>query len=74
MERTPFFIIFVSLGGPEVRRPKAHHQTVHRGWVFGDFNQPRCTQLNYSRMKEVLLILLAYLIGSIPTAIWVSRS
>jgi len=25
-------------------------------------------------MKEVLLILLAYLIGSIPTAIWVSRS
>jgi glycerol-3-phosphate acyltransferase PlsY len=25
-------------------------------------------------MKEVLLILLAYLIGSVPTAIWVSRS
>ncbi len=25
-------------------------------------------------MKEVLLILSAYLIGSIPTAIWVSRS
>ena len=24
-------------------------------------------------MKEVLLILLAYLIGSIPTAVWVSR-
>src|ERR1700744_5416893 len=30
-------------------------------------------QLNRS-MKEVLLIFLAYLIGSIPTAIWVSRS
>ncbi|HEY6899703.1 MAG TPA: glycerol-3-phosphate 1-O-acyltransferase PlsY [Puia sp.] len=30
-------------------------------------------QLNHS-MKEVLLILSAYLIGSIPTAIWVSRS
>ncbi|MBN9381762.1 MAG: glycerol-3-phosphate 1-O-acyltransferase PlsY [Chitinophagaceae bacterium] len=25
-------------------------------------------------MKEVLLILLAYLIGSVPTAVWVSRS
>ncbi|HEY8971526.1 MAG TPA: glycerol-3-phosphate acyltransferase, partial [Puia sp.] len=25
-------------------------------------------------MKEVLLILLAYLIGSIPTAVWVSKS
>jgi glycerol-3-phosphate acyltransferase PlsY len=25
-------------------------------------------------MKEVLLILLAYLIGSIPTAVWISRS
>ena len=25
-------------------------------------------------MKEILLILLAYLIGSIPTAVWVSRS
>ena len=25
-------------------------------------------------MKEVLLILLAYLIGSIPTSVWVSRS
>ncbi|MFX8860452.1 glycerol-3-phosphate acyltransferase, partial [Acinetobacter baumannii] len=24
-------------------------------------------------MNEVLLILLAYLIGSIPTAVWISR-
>ena len=24
-------------------------------------------------MKEVLIILLAYLIGSIPTSVWVSR-